>query len=119
MKRIVFILLIAIAFVACEKEPVPPTGDLLIILENPDGFTQSDVDVWLYDSKYGFDNFEFYDLQISDENGEVFWSELPLGWYYIEAEITIPVNYVLSAIDSIEVTENTQRNKRLILSTGN
>ena len=115
MKRIAFILLIALTIAACEKTPVEPTGDLLITLEY-DGFTEKDVEVWLYDSRYAFEKYEYFDLQISDENGEVFWSELTPGWYYFEAEITKPIDFTLYAVDSIEVIENTQRNKRLILS---
>ena len=70
----------------------------------------------MYDSKYGFDNFEFFDKQLTDEKGEVFWAELTPGTYYIKAEITKPVNFTLYAVDSTEIVEDVQRNKGLILS---
>jgi hypothetical protein len=112
MRRFAFVLLIAMAMTACEKRD--PTGDLLITVEY-DGFAEENVEVWLYDSKYAFDNFEYFDKQLSDENGEVFWGELTPGMYYIEAEITKPVDFHLYAVDSTEVLEDSQRNKRLIL----
>ncbi len=115
MKRAALILLVALALTACKREPVPPTGDLLITVEY-DGYAEENVDVWLYDSYYGFEHFEYFDNQLSDENGEVFWAELETGWYYIEAEITKPVSFKLYAFDSIEVYPNAQRNKRLILA---
>jgi hypothetical protein len=115
MKRIAAFLLLGLLMVACEKKPA--TGDLLITVEY-DGFVKENVEVWLYDSYYAFDKFEYLDKQLSDANGEVFWSGLQPGWYYFEAEITIPVNFTLYAADSIEVFENMQKNKRLILTPG-
>ena len=113
MKRLLFLLLLALSLTACKKDP--ETGDLLIIVEY-DGYPEENVEVWLYDSYYAFENFEFIEMQLSDENGEVFWGELQPGWYYFEAEITKPVNFTLYAADSIEVTVNSQKNKRLILA---
>ena len=115
MKRVAFLLLIVLSVTACKKDPIVETGDLLITIEY-DGFPEENVEVWLYDSYYAFDNFEFLDKQFSDENGEVFWAELLPGMYYFEAEITKPVNFTLYAVDSIEVIVNAQKNKRLILS---
>ncbi len=114
MKRIAVILLIGILLTACKKDPVPETGDLFITVEY-DGFFEENVEVWLYDSYYGFENFEYLDKQYSDANGEVLWVELLPGWYYLEAEITKPVSFYLYAFDSIEVVANMQKNKRLIL----
>ena len=113
MKRLLFLLLLALSLTACKKDT--ETGDLLIIVEY-DGYPEENVEVWLYDSYYAFENFEFIEVQLSDENGEVFWGELQPGWYYFEAEITKPVNFTLYAADSIEVTVNSQKNKRLILA---
>lgn len=112
MKRLAFIILIILTFASCEK-PVKK-GSLFITVEY-DGFAEQDVEVWLYESRYAFDNFEYYDKQFSDENGEVFWGDLDPGKYYIEAEITKPVDFHLYAVDSTDVFENEQRNKRLIL----
>lgn len=113
MKRLAFLLLLAFALTACEKDP--DTGDLLIIVEY-DGFAEENVEVWLYDSYYASEDKEFLDMQLSDENGEVFWGELQPGWYYVVAEIIKPVNFHLFAADSVEVTVNAQKNKRLILA---
>jgi hypothetical protein len=113
MKRLAFLLMLILALTACEKDP--DTGDLLIIVEY-DGYAEENVEVWLYDSYYAFENFEFIEMQLSDENGEVFWGNLQPGWYYFEAEITKPVNFTLYAFDSVEVSVNTQKNKRLILA---
>ena len=113
MKRITLLLLLILSLTACEKDP--ETGDLLIEIEY-DGFHEENVEVWLFDSYYAFDKFEFLDKQLSDANGEVFWAELLPGWYYFEAEITKPVDFTLYAFDSIEIVVNTQKNKRLILS---
>ena len=116
MKRFVFLLILILSLTACKKDPVAETGDLLITVEY-DGFAEENVEVWLYDSYYAFDNFEYLDMKLSDEKGEVFWAELEPGWYYYEAGITKPVNFTLYASDSTEVIPNTQKNKRLILST--
>ncbi len=115
MKRFAFILFIGLALAACKRDKGPETGDLLITVEY-DGYGEENVEVWLYDSYYAFDHFEYLDYQLSDENGEVFWGDLVPGWYYIEAEITKPVSFYLYASDSIEVVANMQKNKRLILS---
>jgi hypothetical protein len=106
-------LLLALLMAGCEKKPA--TGDLLITVEY-DGYYEENVEVWLYDSRYAFDNFEYLDKQLSDANGEVFWGGLQPGWYYFEAEITKPVDFTLYAADSIEVVGNMQKNKRLILA---
>jgi hypothetical protein len=116
MKRIAALLIFILAvFTACKKEPVPETGDLLITVEY-DGFPEENVEVWLYDSYYGFEHYQYFDKQISDDKGEIFWAELLPGWYYFEAEITKPVDFTLYAFDSIEVIVNKQVNQRLILS---
>ncbi|MFC2112129.1 hypothetical protein ACFLTA_02585 [Bacteroidota bacterium] len=112
MKRIALLILITLALFACEKDPI--TGDLLITVEY-DGYAEKNVEVWLFDSRYAFDNFEYLEKQLSDENGEVFWGGLKPGRYYFEAEITKPVNFHLYAVDSTDVSENAQKNKRLIL----
>jgi hypothetical protein len=113
MKRMAAFFVLFLLLTACEKKP--DTGDLLITVEY-DGYVEENVEVWLYDSYYAFEHFEFLDKQFSDENGEVFWSELQPGWYYFEAEITKPVAFTLYAADSIEVIANMQKNKRLILA---
>ena len=115
MKRIAVVLLFGLLVISCEKKP--KTGDLLITVQY-DGFAEENVEVWLYDSRASFDNYEYLDKQLSDANGEVFWAELQPGWYYFEAEITKPVNFTLYAADSIEVVENMQKNKLLILAPG-
>ena len=112
MKQLALVLIVALALVACEKEP--KTGDLLITVEYG-GYVEENVEVWLFDSRYAFDNFEYLEKQLSDENGEVFWGGLTPGKYYFEAEITKPVNFHLYAADSTDVFENTQKKKRLIL----
>jgi hypothetical protein len=114
MKHTVFLFLIAIALVACKKDPVVETGDLLITVEY-DGFAEENVEVWLYDSYDAFLDFEYLEMQLSDENGEVFFAELLPGMYYYKAEITKPVNFTLYAADSTEVVAGQQKNKRLIL----
>ncbi len=116
MKRIAVVLLLGLMVISCEKKQA--TGDLLITVQY-DGYAEENVEVWLYGSRAGFDNFEYLDHQLSDANGEVFWAELNPGWYYFEAEITKPVNFTLYAVDSIEVVENMQKNKLLILAPGN
>ena len=112
MKRLGLILIAVLMFASCEQ--TPRTGSLLITLEY-DGYAEENVEVWLYDSRTAFDNFEFLEKQVSDENGEVFWGGLEPGMYYIEAEREKSSLLTLYAMDSTEVLENAQRNKRMIL----
>jgi hypothetical protein len=113
MKRLFYILLIVLAFTSCER--TPETGSLLIRVEY-DGFLEENAEVSLYNSRETFDRFEYFDIQISDENGEVFWGGLEPGWYYFKAELSKSSMFNLYAVDSTEVFVNEQRNKRLILS---
>ena len=113
MKRIAFILLLILSFTACEKNP--ETGDLLVVVEYDDT-PEENVEVWLYDSYAAFNNYEFTDKLFTDQYGEVFWADLLPGTYYLEAKITKSSLFKLSAIDSIEVVVNIQKNKLLILT---
>lgn len=114
MKRFAILILISLAITACKKDPVEPTGDLLITVEY-DGYPEENVEVLLFDSKYASDHNEYLYEQLSDAQGQVFWSELIPGMYYLKADITIPVNFRLTAFDSVEVVADIQKNKLLIL----
>ena len=113
MKRTAAFFVLVLLLTACEKKP--RTGDLLITVEY-DGYAEENVEVTLYDSYYAFYHYEYLDRQLTDEYGEVFWAELQPGWYYLEAEITKPVDFKLYAMDSIEVVADIQKNKILILA---
>ena len=101
MKRFAFLLLVALVFTTCEKDP--ETGDLLIIFEY-DGDKQENVECTLYSS---FDNYLTYTNpkeQISDENGEVFFPGLEPGWHYFEAVKEFSSMFsVYVILDSIKV----------------
>ena len=113
MKRIVFLLLIALFFTACEKDP--DTGDLLIIFEY-DGDKQENTECTLYSS---YDNYFFQvnpQQQISDEYGEVFYPGLEPGWYYFEAEKEFSSMFsVYVLLDSIMVVPLQETSKLSIL----
>lgn len=117
MKRIAFILLIALAFTACEKDP--ETGDLLIIFEY-DSYKQADVECTLYSSLENYDNYTFLERQLSDEYGEVFFSGLLPGWYYFEAEKVLTSMFSISVVlDSVKVDPLLQSNKISIMHKAN
>jgi hypothetical protein len=114
MKRISLLLIIAIALVACKKEPVVETGDLLVITEY-EGIPEENVEVAIYDSYDAWFNYEFLEIQRTDEFGEVLFTELLPGVYYLEAEIKKSSMFSLYKMDSIEVVVNLKKNKKLIL----
>ncbi|MFC2081143.1 hypothetical protein ACFLR8_02925 [Bacteroidota bacterium] len=117
MKRIAFILLIALAFTACEKDP--ETGDLLIIFEY-DSFNQADVECTLYSSLENYDNYTFLERQFSDEFGEVFFSELQPGWYYFEGEKVFNSMFsIYVVLDSVKINPLQQSNKISIMHKAN
>jgi len=62
---------------------------------------------WWFDEKEAQFSNAGFTTWVANESGED---------YYFEAEITKPVNFVLYAFDSIEVIENYQKNKTLILN---
>ena len=117
MKRIAFLLLVALVITACEKDP--ETGDLLIIFEY-DGDKQENVECTLYSS---YDNY-FYQVnpqqQISDEYGEVFYSGLEPGWHFFEAEKEFSSMFsVYVLLDSIKVEPLQETSKISILYANN
>ena len=71
---------------SCEKKEPLVLGDLLII-----------------------------ERQLSDEQGEVYFSELLPGWYYFEAEKAKSSLFAVYAMDSIQVMGTQQVNKILIM----
>ncbi len=117
MKRITFLILIALALTSCKKDPIVETGDLLVIVEY-EGMAEENVEVTLYDSYDAWFAYEFLERQLTDDYGEVLFTELPTGMYYLEAEITKSSLFSLYAFDSIVVPANLQKNKILILEPG-
>ena len=70
MKRIVIFIFLAILLTTCKKEPA--TGNLLIITEYLND-PEPDVKCYLYTSWENYNSYTFFDQQISDEYGEVFF----------------------------------------------
>jgi len=114
MKKLFMLIILAVILFSCKKDPVVLTGDLLIEVRY-EGAGESQAEVWLYESWDKFDRYEYYDKDMSNENGEVLFENLDPGWYVIEAEKEKSSLFILWAADSIEVVEGRQTNKMLIL----
>jgi hypothetical protein len=114
MKQLLFISMLTLILVSCEKRVPQDWGDLLIITEY-DGMAEENVEVTLYSSYDNFVNYVFLERQLSDETGEVFFPELIPGWYYVEAERQKSSLFKLYAMDSIPVEGSQQTNKILIM----
>ena len=116
MKRILILVCLAFMLTTCEKDP--ETGDLLIIFEY-DGTNQENVECTLYNSWENFINYTFLEEQISDEFGEVFFTDLLPGWYYYEAVKEFSSMFSVYVMDSVKVDALQQSNKRSIMVTDN
>ena len=114
MKKLLFVSVLALILVSCEKKEQLVWGDLLIITEF-DGVKEENVEVTLYNSYDNFVNYVFIDRQLSDKNGEVYFPELLPGWYYFEAEKMKSSLFSVYAMDSINVPGSQQINKILIM----
>ena len=106
------LIMVGLAIVACTKKPV--TGDLFISTEWQT-VPKRDVEVWIYDSYDKFLGYEYLDKQFSDEFGEVYFIELPPGWYYLEAEKMKSSQFTIYKFDSVEVLPDRQTNKILVM----
>jgi hypothetical protein len=114
MQRYFLLLLLAIALVTCKRDPVIETGDLFIEVKY-DGAGEDHTEVWLYESWYKFDRYEYLEKQFSNDYGEVLFIDLEPGWYVVEARKEKSSLFIISAADSVEVVANRQINKILIM----
>ncbi len=114
MKKLLFISILALILVSCEKKQQQDWGDLLIVTEF-DGTAEENVEVTLYSSYDNFVNYVFIERQLSDEYGEVYFPELLPGMYYFEAEKIKSSLFSIYAMDSIPVIGLQQVNKILIM----
>ena len=118
MQRYFLLLLLAMALITCKRDPVIETGDLFIEVEY-DGAGEDHTEVWLYESWYKFDRYEYLEKQFSNDYGEVLFEALEPGWYVVEARKEKSSLFVISAADSVEVEARRQTNKILILEPEN
>ena len=118
MQRYLLLLLLAVALVACKRDPVIETGDLFIEAEY-DGAGEDHTEVWLYESWYKFDHGEYLDKQFSNDYGEVLFEALDPGCYVVEARKMRSSLFILWAADSVEVVARRQTNKILWLEPEN
>jgi len=109
------ILMALVTITACKK--IPATGDLFISTEWQT-VPEQNVEVWIYESYDNFLGYEFLEKQFSDEFGEVYFLELPPGWYYLEAEKMKSSQFTIYKFDSVEVLPNRQTNKILVMEPG-
>ena len=114
MKKLLFIAILALIVLSCERKDPVEWGDLLIVTEY-DGIPEENVEVTLYDSYDNFVNYVFVERQLSDEQGEVYFPELLPGWYYFEAEKAKSSLFAVYAMDSIQIMGRQQSNKILIM----
>ncbi len=114
MKKLLFISILALIMLSCEKKEQQVWGDLLIITEY-DSTPEENVEVTLYSSYDNFEKYVFIERQLSDEYGEVYFPELLAGWYYFEAEKVRSSLFAVYAMDSIQVMGTQQVNKILIM----
>ena len=114
MKKLLIISILALVMFSCEKKEQQVWGDLLIITEY-ESTAEENVEVTLYSSYDNFVNYVFIERQLSDEQGEVYFSELLPGWYYFEAEKAKSSLFAVYAMDSIQVMGTQQVNKILIM----
>jgi hypothetical protein len=112
MKKILILVMILAALGACKKTPI--TGDLFISTEWQT-VPEQDVEVWIYESYDKFVGYEYFDKQFSNEFGEVFFAQLPPGWYYLEAEKMKSSQFTIYKFDSVEVLPDRQINKILVM----
>ncbi len=114
MRRFLFFLFLTATLVTCKRDPVIETGDLFIEVKY-DGSGEDHTEVWLYESWYKFDRYEYLEKQISNDYGEVLFTDLDPGWYVVEARKEKSSLFIVSAADSTEVMAGRQTNKILIL----
>jgi len=114
MKRTSFLILMLLALAACKKDPPPETGDLLVITRY-DSFLEPEVNCWLYDSYYNFEEEIDIGFMISDPQGEVIFTDLLPGWYIVYAEKVKSSMLTIAAFDSVYVEANKQLNKTMHL----
>ena len=112
LKKWFFLIILVVAMMACTKKPV--TGDLFISTEWQT-VPEQDVEVWIYESYDKFLGYEYLEKQFSDEFGEVYFLELPPGWYYLEAEKMKSSQFTVYKFDSVEVLPDRQTNKILVM----
>jgi len=115
MKRIALLILITFALTACKKDPLPETGDLLVITRY-DSFLEPDVNCWLYDSYYNFEEEIDIGFIISDQQGEVLFTDLLPGWYFVYVDKFKSSMLTIAAFDSVYVEANKQLNKTMRLN---
>ena len=114
MKKLLFISILALVMLSCEKKEPQVWGDLLIITEY-ESTPEENVEVTLYSTYDNFVNYVFVERQLSDEYGEVYFPELLPGWYYFEAEKAKSSLFAVYAMDSVQVVGTQQVNKILVM----
>lgn len=104
-----FIILLPALLAGCKKEMIP-SGDLFITTSYQ-GMAEDNVEVWVYESWQKFLGYEYLVSGFTNDYGEITFTDLAPGKYYLEAEKEKSSLFILSKVDSVEIIDGRQTNK--------
>jgi len=113
IRNLFWIMLLPLLLAGCKKEVIP-SGDLFITTRY-DGMAEDNVEVWVYESWQQFQDYEYLMSGFTNDYGEITFTDLEPGRYYLEAEKEKSSLFVLSKVDSVEIIDGRQTNKILNL----
>jgi hypothetical protein len=98
----VLFLFLPLLMLSCKKDPT--TGDLIVNARDIEGTSVVSESVYLYNSEADFNNVIYSKKLTTDNSGQVKFSELTPGIYYVDCDFVDQLNNTITITGSGSVS---------------